>query len=90
MGARRCADACRNSARWQRGESDSSFTLTIESPQGTSGQVSVPQFGAARTIAMDGTVVWQKGKAVGDLKATLIGDRVVFTGVTGTHTFNWK
>jgi hypothetical protein len=77
-------------ARWRRGTGDSSFTLTIESPQGTSGQVSVPQLDAARTIAMDGIVVWQKGKAVGDLKATLNGDRVVFSGVTGAHTFNWQ
>lgn len=78
------------SARWQRGEGDSSFTLTIESPQGTFGNVSVPQLGAARNIAMDGTLVWRHGKTVGDVKATINGDRVVFTGVTGSHTFAWK
>lgn len=78
------------SSRWQRGANDSSFTLTIEAPRGTSGQVSVPQLGAARTIAVDGTVVWTNGKAAGDLKAVLKGDRVVFTEVTGTRTFSWK
>lgn len=78
------------SARWRRGEDDSSFTLTIEAPRGTSGQVSVPQLGAARTIAVNGTVVWRDGAPVSVLKAALQGDRVVFSGVTGNNTFFWK
>lgn len=78
------------SARWQRGDGDSSFTLTVESPQGTYGQVSVPQLGSARTITVNGTVVWRDGAPAGAAQATLKGDRVVFSGVTGTRTFHWQ
>ncbi len=74
-------------SRWQRGDGDSSFTLTMSAPAGTSGTVSVPLFGRSRTIAMDGTVVWQDGAPVGSATAVARDGAVQFNGVTGAHTF---
>ena len=74
-------------SRWQRGDGDSSFTLTMSAPDGTSGTVTVPEFGRSRTIAMDGTVVWQDGAPAGGVSAVERNGAVEFSGVTGSHTF---
>ena len=77
------------SVRWKRGEHDSSFLLTVDAPDGTSGQVGVPLLRAPRTIAMDGRIVWQEEKAVSPATAHREGDAVIFTGIAGRHTFAW-
>src|SRR3954462_7039648 len=74
-------------SRWRH--EDGSFQLTMSAPAGTSGTVSVPQFGRGRTIAMDGHAVWQDGAPVAGATAVLKGDTVQFSGVTGSHTFAW-
>src|SRR5438309_602369 len=77
------------SVRWKRGDQDSSFVLTAAGPSNTSGQVAVPLLHSPRTIAMDGRIVWQDEKAVGPAKAHRENDAVIFTGLTGRHTFAW-
>jgi hypothetical protein len=76
-------------SRWRRGDGDSSFTLTMAAPGGTSGTVSIPLLGRSRTIAMDGSVVWQDGAPAGGITAAAKDGTVEFTGVTGSHTFAW-
>ncbi|WP_157592504.1 alpha-L-rhamnosidase C-terminal domain-containing protein [Solirubrobacter soli] len=71
-------------SRWARG--NGSFTLTVDAPQGTSGTVRVPLFGRSRTIAMDGTVVWQDGAPQG-VSAVERDGAVEFSGIAGAHTF---
>jgi alpha-L-rhamnosidase len=72
-------------SRWVRGEG--SFTLTVDAPAGTSGTVRVPLFGRARTIAMDGVVVWQDGAPRAGASAVQRDGAVEFSGITGAHTF---
>lgn len=76
------------SVRWRHG--NDSFVLTTESPQHTVGSVAVPLLGEDRTIARDGRVVWRAGRPTSGVEAHRDGDRVVFTGVTGRHTFAWQ
>jgi alpha-L-rhamnosidase len=74
-------------SRWRRGDGDSSFTLTMSAPAGTSGTVAFPLLGHARTIAMDGSVVWQDGAPAAGVTAVQRNGAVEFSGVTGSHTF---
>jgi hypothetical protein len=74
-------------SRWVRGEGDRSFALTVEAPAGTSGTVRFPLLGRSRTIAMDGTVVWQDGAPQGGVSAVQRDGAVEFSGVSGAHTF---
>jgi len=74
------------SVRWKRAEEDS-LILSMEAPTGTTGQVAIPLEGTDGTIAMDGTLVWDHGKPTTRLQGRRDGDRIVFTGVTGKHTF---
>jgi alpha-L-rhamnosidase len=74
-------------SRWRRGPR--SFVLTVAAPRSTRGVVGVPELGAARTIAMDGRVVWRQGRAVGGVAASESGGSVRFSGMTGRHTFAW-
>jgi len=76
--------------RWMRGDGDSSFTLTMAAPKGTSGRVAVPLLQGARTIALDGQVAWQNEKPVDSIRAHCDGDSVVFDSIAeGQHTFAW-
>jgi hypothetical protein len=74
-------------SRWRRGDGNRSFTLTMSAPGGTSGTVSIPLLGRSRTIAMDGTVVWQDAAPAAGVTAVQRGGAVEFSGVTGAHTF---
>ena len=74
-------------SRWRRGDGNTSFTLTMSAPAGTSGTVVFPELGHGRTIAMDGTVVWQDGAPAGGVSAVERNGAVEFAGVTGSHTF---
>jgi hypothetical protein len=74
---------------WRRGDGDRSFVLTIEAPKSTSGAVVVPLLGKDRDIAMDGRLVWTAGAAAAGIKATKLGDAVVFDSVSGARTFAW-
>jgi alpha-L-rhamnosidase len=74
-------------SRWERGAANRSFKLTVSAPAGTSGTVRMPLLGRARTIAVDGVVVWQDGRALGGVTAVERDGAVEFTGVTGSHTF---
>jgi hypothetical protein len=47
----------------------------------------VPLLGRSRTIAMDGTVVWQDGAPAPGVTAAQSDGAVEFSGVTGSHTF---
>jgi hypothetical protein len=71
-------------SRWRRGSKR--FVLTVAAPRGTRGDVIVPD-GAGRTIAMDGKVVWRRGRRTGCVRARRDGDAVRFSGLTGRHTF---
>jgi alpha-L-rhamnosidase len=75
-------------SRWRRGAR--SFVLTVSAPRGTRGTVVVPQLGRARTIAMDGKVVWRRDRHVGRIRARRDGDAVRFSGLAGRHTFAWR
>lgn len=77
------------SVRWRRGNDDASFVITIEAPAATTGRVAVPLLGESRTIAMDGMIVWRDGRPVAGVQARQDGDRVVFEGLTGSHTLAW-
>jgi alpha-L-rhamnosidase len=78
------------SVRWKRDASNRSFVLTVTAPAGTRGSISVPQFGAVRTIAVDGRIGWTHGHAANGATAHRSGDTVVFTGISGTHTLAWS
>ncbi|HWF55141.1 MAG TPA: alpha-L-rhamnosidase C-terminal domain-containing protein, partial [Solirubrobacteraceae bacterium] len=73
-------------SRWRRTGSGRSFELTIAAPAGTSGTVAVPLLGASRVIARDGRVAWNGRQGRG---ARLLDGAVVFSGVTGRHTYAW-
>jgi hypothetical protein len=75
-------------SRWRR-DGDGAFTLTMAAPGGTSGTVVVPLLGEARTIAMDGEVVWRNGAPAAGVAAEEHDGAVHFTGITGSHTFAW-
>ncbi len=76
-------------SRWSRGDGDSSFVLTMSAPDGTSGTVTIPELGHAHTVAMDGRVVWQDGAPASGVSAVERDGAVVFSGVSGSHTFAW-
>ena len=76
-------------SRWERGDGDSSFKLTVIAPDGTSGDVGIPLLSAPRTVTMDGQVVWAVDHAVGNANAATSGDTVTISGVSGSHTFAW-
>ncbi len=76
-------------SRWRRGHRDSSWTLTMAAPKGTSGTVAVPELGRSRTITMDCRVVWRHGAAPAGVTAVEREGAVQFAGVTGSHTFAW-
>ena len=76
-------------SRWRRGDGNSSFTLTMAAPDGTSGAVVVPLLGRSRTIAIDGRVVWQDGVPAAGVTAVERDGAVEFSGITGSHTFAW-
>jgi alpha-L-rhamnosidase len=76
-------------SRWRRGDRDTSFTLTMAAPEGTSGTVVIPLLGRAQAIAMDGRVVWPIDGRVSDVTAVERDGAVHFSGITGSHTFAW-
>jgi hypothetical protein len=76
-------------SRWRRGDGNSSFTLTMAAPEGTSGTVVVPLLGRSQPIAMDGRVVWPKSAPTADVRAEERDGAVHFSGITGSHTFAW-
>lgn len=75
-------------SRWQRGYG--SFKLTMSAPAGTEGTVTVPVFGKTGTIAEDGRVVWTHGTPAAGVTATRSGQTIVFSNITGAHTFASK
>jgi alpha-L-rhamnosidase len=76
-------------SRWRRGDGNSSFTLTMAAPEGTSGTVVVPLLGRSQPIAMDGRVVWPKDGRASGVTAVERDGAVHFSGITGSHTFAW-
>jgi hypothetical protein len=71
-------------SRWQR--TRRSFKLTVTGPRGTSGVVELPLPRHARTVALDGKVVWRKGRRTG-AHARRRGGVVRFEKIAGQHTF---
>lgn len=76
-------------SRWRVGDNTSSFELTMSAPKGTSGTVSIPELGSSRLIAEDGKIVWAGGAPAGDVSASEADGAVVFSNVSGAHTFAW-
>ena len=74
-------------SRWR--DRNSSFTLTMAAPEGTSGTVVIPLLGRSRPIAMDGRMVWPKNGRPSDVTAVERDGAVHFSGITGSHTFAW-
>lgn len=66
------------------------FALTIGAPTGTVGTVVVPVLGASRQIVEDGRIVWHDGHPSRGAHAAARAGSVVFTGVTGRHTWSWS
>lgn len=65
--------------------------LTVRGPRGHPGEVAVPLGGAARSVAMDGRVIWDGHRATAGASAARRGDAVVVSGVAGgaAHTLAW-
>jgi alpha-L-rhamnosidase len=76
------------SVRWRRTGSGG-FHLTVETPEGSGGEVAVPLLGKQREIAVDGEIVWREGRPVDHTTAEQVGDAVVFGRLSGNHTFAW-
>jgi hypothetical protein len=76
-------------SRWHAGSNASSFKLTMSAPAGTTGTVAVPELGSSRLIAEDGQIVWAGGAPVGGVSASEVNGAVVFSNVSGAHTFAW-
>lgn len=75
--------------RWKRMLRDDSFVLSVAAPSGTKGAVRVPILGKARTIAMNGKIVWANGRPSPGVKAVATHEAVTFEGVRGVRTFAW-
>jgi hypothetical protein len=76
--------------RWQRDPAGHSFRITVKTPGGAQGTVSVPLLGPDRTVARDGRIVWKHGHAVGGAVARRAGGYVRFAEPQrGTHTYAW-
>jgi len=65
--------------------------LTVRGPRGHPGEVAVPLGDAARSVAMDGRVIWDGRRATAGASAAKRGDAVVVSGVAGgaAHTLAW-
>jgi len=71
-------------ASWRR--SGGTFTLTVDSPRGTTGRLAVPVRGKER-VTLDGRTVWDGTRAVGGAHAGSDGTSVFVDGVgAGHHT----
>lgn len=75
------------SVRWKHDES--SFALSVAAPAGTTGSVTIPTLGKARTIAMDGKIVWQNDRPLPGVDASARQDSVELRNIAGSHTFAW-
>ena len=51
--------------------------------------MAIPELGSSRVIAEDGQIVWAGGAPVGGVSATETHGTVVFSDVSGAHTFAW-
>jgi hypothetical protein len=49
----------------------------------------MPELGSSRVIAEDGKIVWAGGGPVGGVSVTETNGTVVFSNVSGAHTFAW-
>ncbi|MEV8033750.1 alpha-L-rhamnosidase C-terminal domain-containing protein [Streptomyces sp. NPDC086182] len=47
--------------RWTAGTGTDRFSLTVDAPKATSGTIAIPVSGQARTVAVNGRVVWRHG-----------------------------
>jgi len=67
------------------------FKFTVAVPKRTSGTVAVPLLGGKnRTIARDGTIVWQDGRPEPGVSARRKGGYVLFEeSRPGVHTYAW-
>lgn len=76
---------------WAVGHERHTFTLTVDAPRGTSGEISVPIAAAGGTsglqgdvqVRLDGHLVWNGRRGHG---ATLSGSYVTLRGSSGHHT----
>jgi hypothetical protein len=74
------------SVRWRRPDS-SSFVMTVLSPRGETGTVSIPINDTHATVARDGRAIWRDGHAVDSSGAQRVGDRVEVTQQAGSATY---
>ncbi|HVU60121.1 MAG TPA: alpha-L-rhamnosidase C-terminal domain-containing protein [Mycobacteriales bacterium] len=74
------------SVRWRRPRTGE-FVMTVHSPPGEHGTVSVPTDSRHATLARDGVVIWRDGHAVGGSGARRVGARVDVAQQAGTSTY---
>lgn len=77
------------SSRWEIGQHNFSFRLTVEAPTGSSGSVAIPLLGAARAIYQNGLLVWDGFKSVNGSNAQAQGEYVTFPKIVGLNTWAW-
>ncbi|GAA4685584.1 hypothetical protein GCM10025780_35010 [Frondihabitans cladoniiphilus] len=71
---------------WKRANSGGGFSLSVTSPQGTTGVVSIPVSGAHPVVTLDGLTVYDGSKGVSH-NASRSGDRVSIPSIAaGSHT----
>jgi alpha-L-rhamnosidase len=74
------------SVRWRR-PGLHSMVMTVRSPSGAEGVVSIPISGVATTVARDGQVIWRDGAAVAGSGARHVGNRIEVVQRAGTATY---
>jgi hypothetical protein len=74
------------SVRWRRPDS-SSFVMTVRSPRGETGTVSIPINDTHAIVARDGRAIWRDGHAVAGSGARRVGRRVDVVQGAGTATY---
>lgn len=63
------------------------FTLTVDGPPGSTGEVRLPFPTTDGTVTLDGTVICSPGSAVNEMCSRLDTGEVVIADVSGHHTF---
>jgi hypothetical protein len=75
--------------KWGYDAPSDCFQLQTDAPAGTTGAVSVPLLGQARSISEDGQAVWDGAQPSAGVSASSDGTYVSFPGATGSHLWAW-
>jgi len=66
------------------------LTMKTAIPVSSPGTVEIPRLASSRVILEDGHVIWSDGKPAAGVTATVDGDYIAVSNITGTHTFTWR